>query len=129
MVAGFYRFDWVWWYNFSAIPKISPQHSYTWGGSHNFFMFLSTRPRGTLSKKISELQVGDIVQADWDNTRGQHRPDGRIDHTMIVTGKSSRGEIFLTYHSNNTKDRSFTDLKKAEPKAIFYGWKLYNNPN
>jgi hypothetical protein len=127
MITGWYQSNSVWWYNFSA--WFSPYHSYAWGGAHNFYTFLASRPRGTLAQNTNQLQIGDILQADWDSTNGRHVPDGYIDHTMVVTGKSSNGEIFLTYHSNNVRDRSMTDLRRAEPRANFYGWRLYAYPN
>jgi hypothetical protein len=127
MQSGWYQSDSVWWYNFSAF--LSPYHSYTWAGAHNFFWFTYGRPRALLTTTMSQLQPGDILQVDWNDAKGNKTPDGHIDHTMIVTAKNSKGEIFLTYHSNNNLNRPFTELLKLEPKAKWYGWRMYSYPN
>lgn len=123
MVHGWFQSDSAWWYLSKPLP-LSPGQSYTWGGAHNFYWFTKNRPRGSIAQQMNQLQTGDILQADWDGPSG-HKPDGHMDHTMVVTGKSQSGEIFLTYHSNNRLNRAFfSDLLKAEPKAKWYGWRM-----
>ncbi|MGM8214957.1 amidase domain-containing protein [Bacillaceae bacterium W0354] len=52
---------------------------------------------------------GEVLQVDFTN-------NGSKDHTMIVTKKTS-SEIYLTYHTNDTKNRSFKSLSISPPKA------------
>jgi hypothetical protein len=127
MVSGFYQYDSAWWYNFSAFT--SPYHSYTWGGAHNFYLFTYTRPRGVIAQYFSQMKVGDILQVDWNDAAGRDTPDGHIDHTMVVTAKSSTGEIFLTYHSNSVLNKPITELLRLKPRARWYGWRMYDYPS
>lgn len=126
MVLGFYQSNSVWWYNFSA-GWPGPYHSYTWGGAHNFYWFTYNSNRRIIAQSVSQLQPGDILQADWTGPQG-HLPDGTVDHTMVVTGKGTNGEVYLTYHTTNRLNRAFfSDLLRAEPNARWYGWRLYNS--
>ncbi|MDQ3817164.1 MAG: amidase domain-containing protein [Acidobacteriota bacterium] len=114
-VPGWYQYNFVWWYDWL-------NQSYTWTSANYWFQFTNSRPRGTIARYISDLQPGDILQADWDR-------DGRIDHSMIVTKKDSYGNIYLTYHSNSTLNKSFYSIYSANPNATYYGWRLYSYPN
>lgn len=75
---------------------------------------LSYAKRGYLVRSTYDLQLGDIVQADWAPA------DGTIDHSMVVTKKSG-GRIWLTYHSNNALNKYFGDLPS---NARYYGWHI-----
>ena len=100
-----------WWYNWLF-------QSYTWAGAQNFFNFTKTKNRGYLAGYFSNLSPGDVLQADWER-------DGSIDHTMIVTKKDYYGNIYLTYHSSNVKDRPIKDILAKNPNAAYYGWMLH----
>ncbi len=115
-VRGFYTLNYVWWFD---SKWIRPAQSYTWVNANLWFQFINSRPRGTLARNIRDLVPGDILQADWNR-------DGHIDHSMIVTKKDSMGNIYLTYHSNNTVDKPFSALPT---NATYYGWRLYTYPN
>ena len=110
-VSGFYRSSSAWWYNWG-------NQSWTWAGAHNWALFTYNRPRGFIAQYFSQMNPGDILQVDFDK-------DGHIDHSMIVTKKDSSNTIYLTYHTNNTKDRSISDLLSEYPNANYYGWRLY----
>ena len=113
-VPGLFTYSSYWWYN-SGINQ-----SNSWINADEFFKFTSKRPRASLATNFSDLQIGDVLQADWSN-------DGTKDHTMIVTKKDSRGEIYLTYHTNNTNNISISDSKrKAGSKTTYSRWKLYD---
>jgi hypothetical protein len=93
--------------------------SYSWAGAHNWYQFTNQSGRAFIATYFSDMLTGDILQADWGPT-----PDGTVNHTMIVTSKSSAGTIFLTYHTNNTLDRSIDDLLASNPGTNWYGWEL-----
>jgi hypothetical protein len=110
-VPGWYQSTSAWWYN-------RLNESYTWVNADLFFDFTRNRQRGSLARYFSDLEPGDILQADWDN-------NGDIDHTMIVTYKRG-GELFLTYHTNDTKDKPLSVLRReAGNRASYYAWKMH----
>jgi hypothetical protein len=91
----------AWWYRKTA-HKILPDHhawSHTRTVADDLHSFASVSRRATISKTKTltggSLRVGDVVQADWAS-------DGHIDHSMMVTGKDSTGQAWLTYHSVDT---------------------------
>jgi hypothetical protein len=94
--------------------------SYSWAGAHNFNQFFQQSGRGWAAKYFSDMYLGDILQADWGPT-----PDGNISHSMVVTAKASDGTIYLTYHSNNTRNRSIDDLRASNPGTNWYGLLMY----
>jgi hypothetical protein len=58
------------------------------------------------------------MQFDWQGDR-------YIDHTALITGLDSSGMPYLTYHSNDHKDRSFSDFRRAaDPTTVFYAWRI-----
>lgn len=59
---------------------------------------------GTLVSSPSQLQLGDIVQLNLDDS------DPNNDHSMIVTKIDSAGNRYVTYHTTNTKDRKLSDI-------------------
>ncbi len=87
--------------------------SYTWTSAGHLYAF-TKNGRASLANNISELQPGDFLQADWNK-------DGWMDHAMIVTSKDSKGNIYLTAHTNNRKDLPFWQMPS---NANYYGWKL-----
>ena len=108
-----YKYPTVWWYD-------GVTQSWSWVNANVWFGWVSTRPRGRFTSDFSRLVPGDVVQADWDL-------DGIVDHTMIVTAKDGAGKLYLTYHSSNTKDRRFDDIRASLPRAAYYGWSLYGS--
>lgn len=102
----------TWWYDFG-----DDDHSYSWGGAHNWWFFTYLSSRGGLLSNRCDLLIGDVVQADWD-------PDGTIDHSMMVTYKDGC-DIRVSYHTNNTRNRSLADIIDDNPDANFYYWRIY----
>jgi hypothetical protein len=94
--------------------------SYSWAGAHNWHGFTNQSGRAFIATYFSDMLKGDVLQADFGPT-----PDGNISHTMMVTSKNTAGTIFLTYHSNNTRDKSIDDLIAGNPGTRWYGWALY----
>lgn len=103
----------VWWYDFGWTKS----QSYTWTSANHWYRFISDR-RGYLTGSFCYLQKGDIIQADWNK-------DGSIDHSMIVTYKNGC-DIRVSYHSNNTRDKSIWDIYNANQNAWYYNWKLHD---
>ena len=90
--------------------------SYSWAGAHNFNLFFAQSGRGWSAQYFADMLVGDLLQADFGPS-----PDGNISHTMLVTKKDSYGNLYLTYHSNNTRDRLLSDMQAGNPGTAWYG--------
>ena len=95
--------------------------SYSWGAAYNFNVFILRANRVQGIPYYQDLFPGDIIFADWDTTNGPHVPDGRVDHVMIVTGKDTHGNIYVSYHTNDNLDRPMRDIIAQEPVANFFG--------
>lgn len=124
--AGFGRTNPDNWY-YSCISSATgrPIASYSWGAAYNFNVFILRANRVQHVTYFQDLQPGDLVFADWDTINGPHLPDGRVDHAMIVTTKDVNGNIYVSYHTNDTKDRAITDIIMHEPSANFFGDIVY----
>lgn len=116
-VDGSRTSNYAWYYGLFTFTT-----SYTWAGAENWYWFSRNRPRAYTASYFSQMEIGDVLQMDF--TR-----DNVIDHSMIVTAKSSSGTIYLTYHTNNTRDKSITTLLSQYPNAAYYGARLYNSFN
>ena len=90
--------------------------SYSWAGAHNFNLFFAQSGRGWAAQYFSDLLAGDLLQADFGPS-----PDGNISHSMVVTKKDTYGNIYLTYHSYNTRDRLLSDIQASNPGTAWYG--------
>jgi hypothetical protein len=106
-----------WWFEF-VWPRL---YTDTWTIAKSWSEFAQRSGRAWLTGSVRDLQLGDILQFGTEN-------DGRITHSMIVTSRDSAGNIWLTYHSVNEKNRSFWDLdtaqKKIYPRITYYRWRL-----
>lgn len=119
------------WYFFSTNDRGS-----AWAGADNLYQYarnnkasykglhFSYVTHDTPSKYLDygAVKTGDVVFADWTG-------DGRIDHSMLVTGKHDgtfsvhRGynRVRLTYQSQNKTDIGLGDLNEQyKKKALFY---------
>lgn len=131
MRAGGWTFtnglDWrstrEWWYN--AVTQ-----TYTWVNVDYFYTFLRYANRGNTvltfianfsptGSFFNPLATGDLLQFDI------APPNGSYDHNMIITSKDSRGYIYLTYHTTNTRDRPILDLMYATPNYAYRGIRVY----
>jgi hypothetical protein len=109
-VTGFYRNTTAWWYN-------SLNQTWTWINAQYWWQFAWNRPRVDHAAYVNDLVPGDILQLDFNR-------DNSMDHSMIVTKKDGNGNIYLTYHTTNTRDRAFSDIYNSNPNAWYYGWIL-----
>ena len=96
-------------------------HSWTWSNVQAFAEFLG---RGSRARRcrISELQIGDVVQLKDYNI---------IHHTMIVTGvlpdSLRRTSPFVTYHTRDVTQKPLNTISAEE----FICWKIldvYEDP-
>lgn len=88
--------DNTWWFQ-SYYCKAS----IAWIGANAFRNYLvsSNRVYPYIST-INNLQLGDIVSADWTS-------NGSFDHTIIVTATDSNGQRYFSYHSNNNRNVAY----------------------
>lgn len=99
--TGFYQSNKSWW----ARTWGPPYASYPWGGAENFYRYARVESkRATSLKYVSSLVAGDVLQY-------KGKTSNVMNHSMVVTKKV--GNVpYLTYHTNNTKNKPFTALKK-----------------
>ncbi|MER7761926.1 amidase domain-containing protein [Streptomyces sp. NPDC097619] len=90
--------------------------SYTWAGAENFYWFaLVHSGRNKRVPNVWNLLPSDILQADWGP-----RPNGNINHTMMVTGRQG-GMLYMTYHTPNFVDVPLDYLRAKYPGSWWYG--------
>jgi len=90
----------VWFYN----GPFGAQHSNSWSVSNDFFRFMYYSSRVTQVSNPDQLQIGDVIQIDYQ--------DDRIwDHTMIITGKDSRG-LLISQHSESRQNYPLSETYK-----------------
>ncbi|MDD5125054.1 amidase domain-containing protein, partial [Methylovulum sp.] len=105
MVGGFYTLNSAWWYN-------SIHQSYTWAGAENWYWFARGSGRTSYLSNVWYMLLADVLQVDFDR-------NGNINHTMIVTTVGS-SDLYITYHSTNTRDRSLRSFITQFPNAWYY---------
>lgn len=106
-VSGWYRNTNYWWYN-------SLNQTWSWVGVQHWYEFalLNSHRTFKISNPLS-MTIGDVLQADWTN-------NGTKNHSMIVTYRSSTPMVYLTYHSRDTYERSFSSLSTSYPNARWF---------
>jgi len=113
-----YGSDYAWYYDWGYRPG----YSHTWSVANELYGFLDKSGR---ADRVSvdrpyypKFKVGDIIQIDSNN-------DGWWDHSMIVTGIIiSDDDLFVSYHTPNTKNERLTTIKARNPNAHFGGWHI-----
>ncbi|WP_331723684.1 MULTISPECIES: amidase domain-containing protein [unclassified Streptomyces] len=85
-------------------------------GVNEWSWFAQNSKRATSLANVYQLDVGDVLQIDFDK-------NGSKDHTMIVTYRSPQGVPYLTYHSNNTRQRSVASIIASYPNAAYYAYR------
>lgn len=104
-----YVYDYTRWFGNADIQSDS------FVGVNEWSWFAQNSKRTTALANVYQLEVGDVLQMDFDR-------DGSKDHTMIVTYKSG-GVPYVTYHSNNTLRRSVASLVASYPNAYYYAYR------
>jgi hypothetical protein len=114
--GGWYSDANYWWYSPSAVAVWGGRaESRSWINVHYFYFFARYSGRAYNAAYISDFTLGDTLQIDFGTA------DGTLDHNTIVTKDNGNGNIFLTYHSNNTLDISIWDVVAKTPGAAYYG--------
>ncbi|MEV4503883.1 amidase domain-containing protein [Streptomyces klenkii] len=98
-----------WWYG-------SDTESDSWTGVNEWSWFAQNSKRVTPLKYAYQMEVGDVLQADFDR-------DGSKDHTMLVTYRDALGTPYLTYHSFDTYRRSLLSLQVMLPLTKWYAYR------
>nr|WP_240667631.1 amidase domain-containing protein [Streptomyces luteoverticillatus] len=98
-----------WWYG-------SDTQSDSWTGVNEWSWFAQNSKRVKPLKYVYQMEVGDVLQADFDR-------DGSKDHTMLVTYRDSLGTPYLTYHSFDTYRRSMLSLSVMLPLTKWYAYR------
>ena len=109
----------VWWYGASKCWYPGVRASYTWAGAANFYRFMRASGRGTAANHVKDLEIGDVLQMQFDG-------DSSIHHTMIVTDKTA-DDTFFSYHTTDHLDEPFWapgGIFDRYPTATYYAWKL-----
>lgn len=104
-----YVYDYTKWFGNADIQSDS------FVGVNEWSWFAQNSKRTTSLTNVYQLDVGDVLQVDFDK-------DGSKDHTMIVTSRS-RGVPYLTYHSTNTYSRSVASVLASYPNAAYYAYR------
>ncbi|RSS35993.1 amidase domain-containing protein [Streptomyces sp. WAC08241] len=104
-----YVYDYTRWFGTADIQS----HSFI--GVNEWSWFAQNSKRTTSLANVYQLDVGDVLQVDFDK-------NGSKDHTMIVTSRRN-GVPYLTYHSTNTLRRSVTSIISAYPNAAYYAYR------
>ena len=109
----------AWWYGSWKCWYPGVRASYTWAGAQNFHDFTSTSGRGRSAPKVSDLDIGDVLQMKFPGATN-------VGHTMIVTDKKD-SNLLLSYHTGDHLDEPFWGpggIFERNREATYYGWKL-----
>ncbi|MBA4493695.1 amidase domain-containing protein [Paenactinomyces guangxiensis] len=86
--------------------------SYAWGVANSFYNHFKDRAKQ--AKSFKELQVGDVVNVDFDH-------DGDIEHSAIIT-KIDKFDVYVTQHSTDKKNSPLSSWILAGYDV--YAWKM-----
>jgi hypothetical protein len=88
--------------------------SYSWPAAENWYWFAQHHStRTTHLDNIWDMLTTDVLQVDFDR-------NDNISHSLFVTDRSSDGELYLTYHSNNTHNKPLSSFVATNPDAWYY---------
>ena len=119
-VGGWYDDPNYWWYSNNPIIQWGGRaESRSWINVHYFYFFARYSGRAYNAQYLTDFRIGDTLQVDFDAV------DGWLDHNTIVTQNNGGGNIFLTYHSNDTLNKSIWDFIASTPGANYYGTLFY----
>lgn len=103
------RWDWATYWFFWDINNLSM----TWSTAHSLVRHMQETPsRYTIANSVNDLKIGDIIAVEYDNT-------GIFRHLMMVT-EGQWWSVKVSYHSNDTKDKPFTEFMIQSPNATRY---------
>lgn len=106
-----------WWYDLYGNQNNGQTR--TWTQAQALAWFVPNSGRGHYTTYPPDLSQGDLIFADWEG-------DGVIDHAMIITWRGCAGgcnnwdQIYLSYHTNDTRNKPFPAVARNLPNARFY---------
>jgi hypothetical protein len=103
---GWYRSNGNWWYT-------NAHQTWTWAGAENWSKFAPKRTQSL--NNVWKLGIADVLQIDFNR-------DGVMDHSMVVNKVTSK-DVYLTYHSPSTKNRSLRAILKSNPRAYYFAYR------
>lgn len=112
--GGWYLDPNVWWYDAS-----NATNSNTWSVADWLLPFINNSGRGYSVAAFTDLQLGDVMFADW----AYNGLTGRPEHSLIVTTKLSNdyADIRFTYHSVNRLNKPLSDILAENPGSQYWG--------
>jgi hypothetical protein len=113
MRHGGWKYDWGWYRSNSNWWYSDTNQTHTWAGAENWSKFAPKRTRHLAN--VWSMGLADVLQLDFNR-------DGTMDHSMLVTKTTSK-DIYLTYHTTNTKNRSLRAILKKYPRAKYYAYR------
>lgn len=101
----------LWYYDGS----FSGEHwtSDTWANAAWWNVFARNSGRVAALGNVWSTLLADVIQAKWAG-------GSSITHSMMVTAIDVNNNHFMTYHTNNTKNRSLQDIINANPGTTWY---------
>lgn len=110
-----------WTYNLSGIAGATR----TWSRARDLEVFARNTGAYTHLGNIWGASTGDLLFTDWDPNK---KPDGTIDHVMVVNGRTSKGMPYISQKSNNRHDIPLsTSISLAKTNGyksiVWYGLK------
>lgn len=115
----------AWYYEGYSWPSsLCKKYSRTWTVADNFYKFCSKHPERVeqVSLNSAKLEPGDIVQMDGMGKNG--KPDGVWDHSMVITSKSSNGDLYISAHTSDLEDEPLSSIQNRNPNAKYVGWHI-----
>jgi len=138
--AKYYDIDYRTYAPFKWYFKSKTSLSHSWKGAGEFFEYINnndnhnynglhldflTKDSPTTTLDFRKIQIGDVIFADWNG-------DGDIDHTMIVTYKSSNSYsgTYVTYQNDDSHtpklNISLSQINKLNTVFYVYRPNFYN---
>ena len=122
--GGWYTNSNYWWYD-PVFPWVvewgNKGESRSWINVGNYFYwFARNSGRAFNARYWSDFRIGDTLQVDFNR-------DGYLDHNALVTRNDGGGNIYLTYHTNDTLDIPIRDFWARTSGSNYYGTLNYYN--
>jgi hypothetical protein len=113
--GGWYLDPSVWWYD-----STGPSNSNTWSVADWLAQFDTNSGRSYAVGAFTDLQLGDLVFADW----AFNGTSGTPEHSMMVTYKTSNNyaDIRFSYHTSDRYDWSLASILATNPTPSNQYW-------
>jgi hypothetical protein len=107
----------AWWY-LAANDYVT-----SWTSAEHFYWFVDDNGWAPKRKTLSSFRPGDIMQAK----PPKYHPE-RVGHSMVVTARDGKGNLFLTYHTGNYENTPYVDFynraRSGGTGPTIYGWNV-----